>query len=127
MGLQTAALASMGKFYGLPTSGAGLTADAKGIGPEATIEKLMTTIPAVLAGTDILIGLGVLESDQLLVLEQIVMDNEVAHIIQRLAEGVDCSPEKDFFEDIAKVGPGGHFLGTKNTRKAARGMEFYMP
>jgi trimethylamine--corrinoid protein Co-methyltransferase len=125
MGLQTAALAVMGKFYGFPTSGAGFTADAKQTGPEAVIEKLMTTLPAVLAGADILIGFGVLESDQLLVLEQIVVDNEIAHQCQRLAEGVDCSPEKEYFEDISQVGPGGHFLGTRNTRKAARSDEFY--
>lgn len=125
MSLQTTAIVTMGKFYGFPTCGAGLTADAKQIGPEAMIEKFITTIPPVLAGTDILIGLGVLESDQLLVLEQIVVDNEITHMIQRLAEGVDCSAEKDLFDDIAKVGPGGHFLGTKNTRKAARSTEFY--
>jgi trimethylamine--corrinoid protein Co-methyltransferase len=127
MGLQTAALAQMGKYYGIPTSGAGLTADAKQPGPEATIEKLMTTIPAVLAGADILIGFGVLESDQLLVLEQIVIDNEIAHFCQRMAEGVDCSEEKDLFEDIARIGPGGHFLGARSTRTAARGNEFYTP
>ena len=125
MGLQTAALAVMGKYYGFPTSGAGFTADAKQAGSEAVLEKFITTLPPVLAGADILIGFGVLESDQLLVLEQIVVDNEIAHLIQRLAEGVDCSEEKDLFEDIAHVGPGGHFLGTKNTRKAARGTEFY--
>jgi trimethylamine--corrinoid protein Co-methyltransferase len=124
MSLQTTALAVMGKYYGFPTGGAGFTADAKQPGPEAVIEKLITTLPPVLAGTDILIGFGVLESDQLLVLEQIVVDNEIAHLIQRLAEGVDCSVEKDLFEDVAHVGPGGHFLGTKNTRKAARSTEF---
>jgi trimethylamine--corrinoid protein Co-methyltransferase len=124
MSLQTTALAVMGKYYGFPTGGAGFTADAKQPGPEAVIEKLITTLPPVLAGTDILIGFGVLESDQLLVLEQIVVDNEIAHLIQRLAEGVDCSTDKDLFEDIAHVGPGGHFLGTRNTRKAARGTEF---
>ncbi len=125
MSLQTTAIAVMGKYYGFPTSGAGFTADAKQPGPEAVLEKFITTLPPVLAGADILIGFGVLESDQLLVLEQIVVDNEIAHLIQRLAEGVDCSVDKDLFEDIAHVGPGGHFLGTKNTRKAARSTEFY--
>jgi trimethylamine--corrinoid protein Co-methyltransferase len=91
------------------------------------VEKLMTTIPAVLTGTDILIGFGVLGSDQLLALEQIVVDNEIAHICQRLAEGVECTPEKEFFDDIARVGPGGHFLGMKSTRVAARSGEFYTP
>jgi trimethylamine---corrinoid protein Co-methyltransferase len=127
MALQTAALTVMGKYYGFPTGGAGLTSDAMQAGPEAVIEKLITTLPAVLAGADILVGFGEIESDQLLILEQIVVDNEIAHICQRLAEGVDSSQEKELFEDIAHVGPGGHFLGTKNTRKAARSTEFFTP
>lgn len=127
MALQTAALVVMGKYYGFPTSGAGFTSDAKQAGAEAVMEKLITTLPSVLAGADILVGLGEIESDQLLILEQIVVDNEIAHLCQRMAEGVDCSTEKDLFEDIAHVGPGGHFLGTKNTRKAARSTEFLTP
>jgi trimethylamine--corrinoid protein Co-methyltransferase len=117
----------MGKYYGFPTGGAGFTSDAKQAGPEAAIEKLITTLPSVLVGTDLLVGFGEIESDQLLILEQIVVDNEIAHLCQRLAEGVDSSAEKDLFEDIVHVGPGGHFLGTKSTRKAARGMEIYTP
>jgi len=125
MGLQTAALTVMGKYYGFPTSGAGFTSDAKQAGPEAVIEKLITTLPSALVGADILVGFGEIESDQLLILEQIVVDNEIAHLCQRLAEGVDCSDEKDLFEDITHVGPGGHFLGSRSTRIAARGAEFF--
>jgi trimethylamine--corrinoid protein Co-methyltransferase len=127
MALQTAALTVMGKYYGFPTGGAGFTSDAKQAGPEAVIEKLITTLPSVLAGADILVGFGEIESDQLLVYEQIAVDNEIAHICQRLREGVDSSIEKDYFEDIVHIGPGGHFLGTKNTRKAARSTEFFTP
>ncbi len=126
MGLQSAALAVMGKFYGFPTGGAGFTSDARQAGPEAVLEKLITTLPAVLVGTDILVGFGEIESDQLLILEQIVVDNELAHLIQRLAQGVDCSDEKDLFDDIAHIGPGGHYLAAKSTRKAARSDEIYM-
>jgi trimethylamine:corrinoid methyltransferase-like protein len=32
----------------------------------------------------------------------------------------------DLYADVAAVGPGGHFLASKNTRKAARSPEFYM-
>jgi trimethylamine--corrinoid protein Co-methyltransferase len=127
MALQTAALVVMGKYYGFPTSGAGFTSDAKQAGPEAVLEKLITTLPSVLAGADILVGFGEIESDQLLVLEQIVVDNEIAHLCQRMAEGVDCSVEKDLFDDIARVGPGGHFLGSRSTRNAARSPEFFTP
>jgi trimethylamine--corrinoid protein Co-methyltransferase len=126
MGLMSAAMTQMAKFYALPSSSAGCTADAKEPGAQAVLEKLVTTIPPVLAGTDIVVGTGEMESDQLLVLEQLVVDNELGHQIQRLAQGVDAASAKDLFEDIKQVGPGGHFLKARSTRAAARNGEFYM-
>ena len=127
MGLQSAALAAMGRFYGLPNGGAGCTSDAKIAGPEAEIEKLITTHPPAMARADNIVGYGEIESDQLLILEQILVDNEIGHLCQRLCEGVDCGPEKDLFDEVAAVGPGGHFMMEKGTRRAARSGEFYIP
>jgi trimethylamine--corrinoid protein Co-methyltransferase len=127
MALQSAALTSMGQYYGLPTGAAGFTSDAKQPGPQAVIEKLITTLPSAMAGVDIIVGYGEIESDQALYLEQIVVDNEIAHLCQRLLEGVDSSPERDFYADIPIVSPGGHFLKQRNTRNAAHGREFYTP
>jgi trimethylamine--corrinoid protein Co-methyltransferase len=125
MGLQSAALVEMGHFYGFPASSAGMTSDAKEPGAEAVIEKLITTLPGVQAGSDIIVGFGEIESDQALYLEQILVDNEIAHLCHRIQEGVDVSPEKNLFEDIVKIGPGGHFLACRSTRTAARSNEFY--
>jgi trimethylamine--corrinoid protein Co-methyltransferase len=127
MGIQSAASIKMGHYYGLPSSSAGCSSDAKEPGAEAILDKLITTIPPVCAGADIIIGTGEIEGDQLLVLEQLVVDNEMGHICERLYAGVDSSEAKDLYEDIAKVGPGGHFLGSRNTRRAARSDEFFMP
>jgi len=127
MGLQSAALTVMAYFYNLPSASAGCTSDAKQPGPEAILEKMITTLPSVFVGADIIIGLGEIESDQTLILEQIVVDNELTHLCERLSEGVDTSEPKGLFEDILQVGPGGHFLKSKNTRQAARSREFYMP
>jgi len=127
MGLMGAALTQMGRFYGLPTGAAGCTADAKQPGPEAILEKLVTTLPAVCAGADVIVGYGEMESDQLLVLEQIVVDNELAHYCERLFNGVDSSEAKDLYADIVQVGPGGNFLKSKSTRLAARSDEFLYP
>jgi trimethylamine--corrinoid protein Co-methyltransferase len=113
----------MGRFYGLPACSAGCTADARQPGAETVLEKLISTIPPVLAGSDILIGFGEIEGDQLLVLEQIVVDNEIAHFCERVFQGVDSSPEKVLTDDIVNVGPGGNFLSRKSTRKFARGHE----
>ncbi len=127
MGLMSAALAEMGRFYGLPATSAGCTADARSPGPEAVLEKMTTSIAPVLSGSDILVGFGELEGDQLLVLEQIVVDNEIAHICERLFQGINSEPEKILTSDILEVGPGGHFLGRKSTRRLSRTDEFYLP
>ena len=126
MGLQSAAMITMGRFYNLPSSSAGCSSDAKEPGAEAILDKLITTIPPVSAGADIIIGLGEIEGDQLLILEQLIVDNELAHLCERLYAGVDGSESKNLYEDIARVGPGGHFLGSRKTRQAARSDEFFM-
>ncbi len=126
MGLQSAALVVMGRYYGLPSTSAGCTSDAREPGAEVILDKLVTTMPPVCAGSDIIVGTGEMESDQLLVLEQLVVDNEIGHLCRRLYEGVDARTEMDLYQDVAHVGPGGHFLGSRNTRRAARSSEFYM-
>jgi trimethylamine--corrinoid protein Co-methyltransferase len=127
MGLQSAALVTMGRFYNLPATSAGCSSDAKQPGAEAILDKMLTTVPPVCAGSDIIVGTGVIEGDQLLILEQLVVDNELGHVCERLYDGVDGSPAKDLFEDIAHVGPGGHFLSSRSTRIAAHSDEFFMP
>jgi trimethylamine--corrinoid protein Co-methyltransferase len=126
MGLMSAALVEMGRFYGLPATSAGCTADGRQPGPDVVLEKLITSITPVLVGSDILVGFGSIESDQLLVLEQIVVDNEIAHVCERAFQGVDSSPEKMLTDDIIKVGPGGNFLAQKSTRNLARSGETYL-
>ncbi|MCA1900329.1 MAG: trimethylamine methyltransferase family protein [Chloroflexi bacterium] len=123
MGLMSAALVEMGRFYDLPACSAGCTADARQPGAEAVLEKIISTLPPVLVGSEILIGFGEIEGDQLLVLEQIVVDNEIAHFCERVFEGIDSNPEKVLTSDILDVGPGGHFLSRKSTRKLARSNE----
>jgi trimethylamine:corrinoid methyltransferase-like protein len=87
------------------------------------LEKVISTIPPVLVGSEILIGFGEIEGDQLLVLEQIVVDNEIAHFCERVANGIDAS--KVYTDDVIRVGPGGNFLSMKSTRAEARSGEFY--
>jgi trimethylamine--corrinoid protein Co-methyltransferase len=125
MGLMSAALAEMGRFYGLPATSAGCTSDARSAGPDAVLEKMITSITPVLGGSDIIVGFGSVESDQLLILEQIVVDNEIAHFCERIFQGVDVSPEKNLTEDILQLGPGGNFLTRRSTRNLARSGELY--
>ena len=127
MGIQSGALVSMGRFYGLPTTSAGCTADAHEPGPEAVIEKLVTMLPPASAGADIIVGFGEIDGDQTLVLEQILVDNELALYVERLVRGVEAYDGAELYEDVAEVGPGGNFLAMQATRRAARSGEFLEP
>ncbi len=122
--LMNCGLAEMGHFYDLPVLKAGLASDAKQPGPQAVMEKIFTLLPSVLGGVDACVGLGVIETSNLLCLDQIVVDNEIARICQRIKDGIDVSDGKDLLADVKAVGPGGHFLGRRSTREACRSDEF---
>jgi len=127
MGIMSAALVTMGRFYDLPATAAGCTSDALEPGPEAVIEKLVTMLPPASAGADIVVGFGEIQGDQALVLEQILVDNELARYVERLVEGVGEPADPDFVAEVAAVGPGGNFLASPVTRRAARSREFLAP
>jgi len=122
--LQSAALISMGRSYRLPTTSTGCSADAKEPGAQAVLEKTLSSLTGFLTGADMIIGIGEVDCSQLLVLEQIVVDNEIAHHCQRVRTGIDSSEARHLLADIAEVGPGGHFLKSRSTRQAARSGEF---
>jgi trimethylamine--corrinoid protein Co-methyltransferase len=127
MVLQTGARSEMAKFYNLPDNQAGCLTDAKDHGPQAIMEKLVTTLPLVMMGVDLVQGPGALETSNVMTLEQIVVDDEIACMCKRLKDGVDMSEAKNYFDDIREVKPGGHFLTRPNTVKACRSSEFFMP
>jgi trimethylamine--corrinoid protein Co-methyltransferase len=125
MVLMTGARGEMARFYGLPNTQAGCLTDAKEPGPQAVMEKMLTTLPLVLGGVDMVQGPGALETSGTLCLEQIVVDDEIAGLCQRMRDGIDMSDSKDYFEDIEAVGPGGHFLMQESTLRACRSPEFH--
>lgn len=123
--LQMTAMGEIGKYYGLPTMVAGCLTDAKTQGTQAVLEKVLTTLPLVLSGIDVIQGIGLIESSMTLSLEQMIMDGEIANLCRRMKDGITVADDLDFFEDVKTVGPGGHFLKQKNTRAAFRTDQFY--
>ncbi|RLD97932.1 MAG: trimethylamine--corrinoid methyltransferase, partial [Bacteroidetes bacterium] len=64
---------------------------------------------------------------QLLVLEQIVVDHEIALMCQRYKDGIDVSDAKDLYGDVKSAQAGGHFLMQPGTLKYCRSNEFFQP
>jgi trimethylamine--corrinoid protein Co-methyltransferase len=88
-------------------------------------DSVYTALLCALAGTDITIGLGMLQASTRLLPEQIIFDDEIYHTHRILAEGLDLSSEGLALDVIGAVGPGGHFLAQKHTRRHLR--EVWLP
>lgn len=118
-------MSEMGKYYGFPTVAGGCITDAVVPGTQAAIEKALSTLPLVMSDVDVVQGIGLVESSMTLSLEQIIIDSEISLYCKRLKEGINISNKTDFINDVSEVGPEGHFLKQKNTRKSFRTDEFY--
>ncbi|MCF8067126.1 MAG: hypothetical protein K9L30_00920 [Desulfobacterales bacterium] len=55
------------------------------------MEKLITTLPLVMSGIDLIQGPGALDTSGMLCLDQIVVDNEIAEYCKRIKDGIDMS------------------------------------
>jgi len=120
------AYAQIGKYYGLPTQGYLGVSDAKIVDAQAGLEASMGLILGALAGINNISGPGMLGSENCQSFEKLVIDNEICGYALRLVRGIQVNEETLALDVIEKVGPGGHFLGQKHTRKWFK-IEEYMP
>ena len=70
---------------------------------------------AALSGANIIYGLGMLELGMTLDYAQLLMDNEMALMINRVVGGIDVTDDELAVDVIKKVGAAGEFLGQKHT------------
>jgi trimethylamine--corrinoid protein Co-methyltransferase len=83
-------------------------------------DSVYTALLSPLAGADMVEGLGLLRAATLLLPEQIIFDDEIYHTHRVLLEGIEIGADKLALDVIEAVGPGGHFLGQKHTRRTIR-------
>ncbi|MBW8011539.1 MAG: hypothetical protein FVQ83_09925 [Chloroflexi bacterium] len=83
-------------------------------------DSVYTSLMVAQAGADLAEGLGMIKASTLLVPEQIIFDDEIYHTHRILAEGIDTGVDSLALDVIEDVGPGGHFLAQKHTRKHIR-------
>ncbi len=121
------ALTEMGRHYGFPVLSGGLSSDAKELCVQVGADGGPMAYCTMLAGADLLTGAGMLDSAQLLYLPKLVLDAELVRQGQRLMAGLALDDEHVMLDVTARVGPGGHFLGARETRRFLRGGELQLP
>jgi trimethylamine--corrinoid protein Co-methyltransferase len=119
--LCNAAAVQLAHDWGVPSLGGAFSVDC----PEPDTwqlgrDSVYTSLLTPLAGSDMVEGLGLLRAATLLLPEQIIYDDEIYHTHRNLAEGIDTTPDQLALDVIQSVGPGGHFLSQKHTRRTIR-------
>jgi trimethylamine:corrinoid methyltransferase-like protein len=82
--------------------------------------------PNAMLWPDLADGFGTLDNGMIFDMEIMVIQNEYANRVYRQLRGIDTDESVDFIDDLKKAGPGGGFIGMKNTRRTYReGKELY--
>ena len=123
----SAACTEMARFYGLPVMGAGNGTDAFVPGAQAGYEKTMSSLVGALAGPDLLVGPGSLGGAMVFSLEQTLIDVEIFRMCEFGCRGIPVSDDLWLDDELARVGPGGHFMSERSTRANIRGGEWFLP
>lgn len=126
--LFTSASAQFSRFYGVPCRGGGGLTDAKTVDAQAGYESMMVLFAASTTGVNfVLHTAGILQYYMAMSYEKFIVDDEIAGMVLRYLKGFDTeSDEKMAYDVIEAVGPGGHFLTQKHTRKNFK-TEFFRP
>jgi trimethylamine--corrinoid protein Co-methyltransferase len=120
-------LGQMAKFYDIPAIAVGLNSDAKIPGIQAAYESMQTGLAAALSGADLLVGIGILDDNNVMSLSQMLIESEIARMVKRIREGVVVNDASLMSHLIEKAGPGSHFLGFKETLEGLKRGEVFFP
>jgi trimethylamine--corrinoid protein Co-methyltransferase len=113
--IQCAAMSQIYSHYGIPYAATvGLT-DSKIHDEQAAYERSVSVMLTALARPSLFICAGALNSLIDASFEQTVIDDEILGMVSRAVSGMRVDEDTMAVDVIAKVGPGGHFLGQKHT------------
>ena len=123
--LTKAAIAELGRWYGIPTWGYAGCSDAKVMDEQAALEAMLSVLMAKLSGGNLIHDVGYMESGLTCSFELIVLTDELIAMTDGLMKGIEVSPDTLMLDEIDRVGPGGHYLSTDQT--LARFRDFWYP
>jgi trimethylamine--corrinoid protein Co-methyltransferase len=116
----------MARYYRLPSGGGGILADSKLIDVQLGLEKLATALLPALAGTNMILGMGLLADENAFSLETLMIDHEITRYVARILEGIRVDDDTVDLSVFEEVGPGGHFLDRAHTVEHFR-KEMWIP
>ena len=115
IGMMNSAVCAMARFYNVPAGGyLGLT-NSKVSDAQAGFEKGMSPLLGALSGVDFIVMGGLLDALMTFDFGQVVIDDEIAHMLKRVRKGFEFSPETMSLNEIMETGPAGMYAGNPQT------------
>jgi trimethylamine--corrinoid protein Co-methyltransferase len=103
--------------WGLPSLGGAFGTETAALDDwQSAAEVALDPLLVGLSGAEIVTGIGLRDTYTLLYPEAIILDDDLYQRARYALMEMEINPETLAVEVIAKVGPGGHFLGQKHTR-----------
>ncbi|HUW90577.1 MAG TPA: trimethylamine methyltransferase family protein [Candidatus Nanopelagicaceae bacterium] len=130
MGLITAGIAQLARFYNIPSRGPGAGTDSKLLDLQNGYERFQTLMLAAQAGVNYITCAGTYEATLVEALELLVIDDDLVGMVKRAMEGIKVNDDTIAIDVIKKVATsdkkGVNFLAEPHTRKHMKS-ELYMP
>ena len=117
----------VGQLYGLRVQGSAVSSDAKACDLQAGAEGMLTGLASALAGADIMLAFGLVDSAQTASLAKTVLDADTVNAIERFMREDPVDEARALMDDLVAVGIGGNFLARRSTRRMHREGELWQP
>ncbi len=125
MGLLNAAASQMAQFYKLPIYATAGMSDSKVNDVQAGYESAISNILTALAGGNFIHdAAGFLEFCMTASFDKLVIDNEILGMVMRAVQGIKVDDTTLAFDEIQKIGPAGHFVSSRHTRRYMRAEQY---
>jgi len=121
----SAAATELAHYYGMPSC-VGVSSTANSPGDQICVETFTGVSLPILAGADLMCGIGLCEDGTCLHLEEIVLEDEIVAVVERMFRGEDVNDETLALEVIARVGIGRNYLSQRHTLQHMK-TDFFMP
>ncbi len=115
-----AATNQLADFYRVPLSMGAFATGAKAPDWQAGVENALSAFLASAVGSDMLLGLGLLNGSRIWSHEQLLLDAEIFSIVRAMLRGIPVDDASLALDVIASVGPAGDYLTAPHTRRHMR-------
>ena len=119
-----AALAQIGRRYGIPSHPEFPITDSKCLDEQSALEKAMTVVMLAEAGSNLISNGGALETEKMWSPVQLVIDNEINAMVGHILKGIPVTKETLALDVIREIGHAGNYLDSMHTLSLWRQQQF---